>query len=89
MNLGNVVLGQKYKYQLLMDETKLIHINDQVTEALKGVRGGRDPQPDEINWAQELSQEQEKIRMLTGEAVQNEEETERQVWEEDAEEITY
>ena len=49
MNLGNVALGQKYKHQLLMDETKLIHINDEVTEALKGVRGGRDPQPDEIN----------------------------------------
>merc|ERR1711872_1092721 len=60
LNLGNVALGQKYKHQLLMDETKLIHINDQVTEALKGVIGGRDPQPDEINWAQELSQEQEK-----------------------------
>ena len=86
MNLGNVVLGQNYKHQLLMDETKLMHINDQVTEALKGVRQ-RDPEPGKINWAQELSQEQEKIRMLTGEAVQNEE-TERQVLEEDAEEIT-
>merc|ERR1711954_515668 len=58
LNLGNVALGQKYKHQLLMDETKLDHINDQVTEALKGVRGGRDPEPDEINWAQELSREQ-------------------------------
>merc|ERR1712240_70166 len=87
LNLGNVVLGQKYKHQLLMDETKLIHINDQVTVALKGVRGGRDPQPDEINWAQELSQEQEKNQMLTGEAVKKGE-TERQVLEEDAEEIT-
>ena len=87
LNLGNVVLGQKYKHQLLMDETKLDHINEQVTGALKEVRGGRDPDPDEINWAQELSREQEKIRMLTGEAVQNEE-TERQVLEEDAEEIT-
>merc|ERR1712175_45510 len=70
-----------------MDETKLDHISDQVTGALKEVRGGRDPDPDEINWAQELSQEQEKIRMLTGETVQNEE-TERQVLEEDAKEIT-
>ena len=50
LNLGNVELGKKYKHQLLMDETKLIHINDQVTEALKGVRGGRDPEPDEISY---------------------------------------
>merc|ERR1712240_57978 len=50
-------------------------------------RGGRDLHPDEINSAQELIREQEKIRKLTAEAVQNEE-TERQVLEEDAEEIT-
>ena len=87
LNLGNVALGQKYKHQLLMVEKKLDHINEQVTGALKEVRGGRDLDPDEINWAQELIREQEKIRMLTGEAVQNEE-TERQVLEEDAEEIT-
>ena len=87
LNLGNVVLGQKYKHQLLMDETKLDHINEQVTGALKEVRGGRDLHPDEINWAQELIREQEKIRKLTADAVQNEE-TERQVLEEGAEEIT-
>ena len=81
---GNVVLGQKYKHQLLMDETKLDHINEQVTGALKEVRGGRDLHPDEINWAQELIREQEKIRKLTADAVQNEE-TERQVLEEGAE----
>ena len=31
LNLGAVVLGQNYKRQLLMDETKLIHINEQVS----------------------------------------------------------
>ena len=87
LNLGNVELGKKYKHQLLMDETKLMHTNEQVTEALKGVRQ-RDPEPGEINWAQELMQKQERIRMLPGEAVQNEEETESEVWEEDVEEIT-
>ena len=73
--------------QLLMDETKLMHINEQVTEALRGVRK-RDPEPGKINWAQELMQEQERIRMLPGEAVQNEEETESEVWEEDVEEVS-
>ena len=87
LNLGNVALGQKYKHQLLMDETKLEHINEQVTGALREVRGGRDLHPDEINWAQELIREQEKIRKLTADAVQNEE-TERQVLEEDADKIT-
>ena len=87
LNLGNVELGQKYKHQLLMKQKKLDHINEQVTGALKEVRGGKDLHPDEINWAQELIREQEKIRKLTGEAVQNEE-TERQVLEEGAEEIS-
>ena len=87
LNLGNVVLGQKYKHQLLMDETKLMHINDQVTEALKGVTQ-KDPEPGEMNWAQELMQEQERIRLLPREAVQNEEETESEVWEEDVEEVS-
>ena len=87
LNLGNVELGKKYKHQLLMDETKLEHINEQVTGALREVRGGRDLHPDEINWAQELIREQEKIRKLTADAVQNEE-TERQVLEEDADKIT-
>ena len=70
-----------------MDETKLIHINEQVTEALIGVTR-QDPEPGEMNWAQELMQEQERIRMLPGEAVQNEEETESEVLEEDVEEVT-
>ena len=70
-----------------MDETKLIHINEQVTEALKGVTQ-KDPEPGEMNWAQELMQEQERIRLLPGEAVQNEEETESEVCEEDVEEVS-
>ena len=82
LNLGNVELGQKYKHQLLMKQKKLDHINEQVTGALKEVRGGKDLHPDEINWAQELIREQEKIRKLTGEAVQNKE-TERQVREQE------
>ena len=70
-----------------MDETKLMHINDQVTEALKGVTQ-KDPEPGEMNWAQELMQEQERIRLLTPEAVQNEKETESEVCEEDVEEVS-
>merc|ERR1712240_144215 len=87
LNLGNVVLGQKYKHQLLLDETKLIHINEQVTDALKGVTQ-KDPEPGEMNWALELMQEQERIRLLTPEAVQNEEETESEECEEDVEEVS-
>ena len=70
-----------------MDETKLMHINDQVTEALKGVTR-KDPEPGEMNWAQELMQEQERIRLLTPEVVQNEKETESEVCEEDVEEVS-
>ena len=34
LNLGAVDLGRKYTHQLLMDETKLTNINEQVSEAM-------------------------------------------------------
>ena len=87
LNLGAVVLGQKYKHQLLMDESKLQHINEQVSEALYGVIQ-KAPEPGETNQAKELLQEQEKIRLLIPEEVQDEKVTESEVCEEDVEEVS-
>merc|ERR1712240_953019 len=69
LNLVAVVLGQKYKHQLLMDESKLQHINEQVCEAVYGVTQ-KEPEPGETNWAKKLLQEQEKIWLLIPEEVQ-------------------
>merc|ERR1712240_971000 len=87
LNLDAVVLGQKYKHQLLMDESKLQHINEQVSEALYEVTQ-KEPKPGETNWAKELLQEQERIRLLIPEEDQDEKVTESEVCEEDVEEIS-
>ena len=87
LDLGAVDLGRKYTHQLLMDETKLTHINEQVSEAMYGMTR-KEPEPGETNWAQELLQEQERIRLLTPEAVLNKKVTESEVCEEDVEEVS-
>ena len=87
LNLGAVDLGKKYKHQLLMDETKLIHINEQVSEALYGVTR-KAPEPGETNWAKELLQEQEKLRLLIPQKIQYERVRENKVWEKEVEEVS-
>ena len=69
LDLGDVDLGRKYTHQLLMDETKLTHINDQVSEAMYGVTR-KEPEPGETNWAIELKKEQERLTLLIPQKVQ-------------------
>ena len=87
LNLGAVDLGRKYTYQLLISETKLTHINEQVSEAQYGVTR-TEPETGEMNWTKELLHEQEKIRLLIPQKVQDEKVTESEVCEEDVEEVS-
>ena len=87
LNLGAVDLGRKYTHQLLMDETKLTHINDQVSEAMYGVTR-KEPEPGETNWAIELKKEQERLKLLIPQKVQEVKVTESKVCEEEVEDVS-
>ena len=79
--------GRKYTHQLLMYETKLTHINEQVSEAMYGVTR-KEPEPGETNWAIELKKEQERLKLLIPQKVQEVTVTESNVTEEEVEDIS-
>ena len=87
LNLGAVDLGRKYTHQQLMDETKLTHINEQVSEAMYGVTR-KEPEPGETNWAIELKKEQERLKLLIPQKVQEVTVTESNVSEEEVEDVS-
>ena len=70
-----------------MDETKLTHINEQVSEAMYGVTR-KEPEPGEMNWAIELKKEQQRLRLLIPQKVQEVMVTESNVSEEEVEDVS-